>query len=71
MKLGQNTLLIFGCLTIAGLALPVEAHQDDEMFRLLNAFEPFYMKYKAASATAEWNYQTDMTNANQDTLVCL
>ena len=57
------------CLTVVGLALPVTAQIDAETFRLLNSFEPFYLKYKAASALAEWNYQTNMTSFNQEILV--
>jgi peptidyl-dipeptidase A len=68
MNLVTHPFALCLCLTVVGFALPVTANIDAETFRLLNSFEPFYLKYKAASALAEWNYQTNMTTFNQEIL---
>lgn len=50
---------------------PAGAHLDIAAERLLKSLEPFNKKIKSLSANAEWNYQTNLTSANQELLVAL
>lgn len=61
--------LLLSLLLLVPYPATVVAHLDKEAARLLSAFEPFYMRAKAQSADAEWNYQTNMTQANLEALV--
>ena len=64
-----SAFILLALLLLAQYPATVVAHLDQEAARLLSSFEPFYMRAKAQSAEEEWNYQTNMTQANLEALV--
>lgn len=66
----MRIIALLAVLTFS-VVVPIGAHMDVEAERLLSSFEPFYKKIKSLSANAEWNHQTNLTEENQELLVCI